>query len=142
VLLAYQVRSGKLHHTRRAEKENERKAYMLCVGNVASVCAVRVPSRSQASRHGEGRGDRDGMSICYGASLKWPYGFQPSPVRRRDFSGVTGGSRRPMGDDIRAKHDQGSPRLGDCVSLLIIMRVYGFPLETTLFVTLRLQVIL
>ena len=41
-----------------------------------------------------------------------------------------------MGDDIQAKHDQGSPRLGDCVSLLIIMRVYGFPLETTLFVTL------
>ena len=69
MLLACQVRSGKLHHTRCDEKENESKAYMFCVGNVASVCAVRVPSRSQASRHGEGRGDRDGMSILYGASL-------------------------------------------------------------------------
>ena len=62
---------GQLHHTRRAEKDNERKAYVLCLGNVAwrpFIYILRVPSKSQASRHGEGQGDWDRVRRFYDAS--------------------------------------------------------------------------
>jgi hypothetical protein len=57
-LLAYQVRSGKHHHTRRAEKENERKVYILCVGNVASFVQSEPPADLKLV--GMGKGEETG----------------------------------------------------------------------------------